>query len=73
MEVIAENKLFKHIVGVSVCAQPVRPVQLIGQTSLHDLHGTMRLDQPVRLVGKTGQAGHLSETKLHSQISVTNP
>jgi len=41
MEEIAENKLFEHKVGVSVCAQPVRPVQLTGQTGLHGLHGTV--------------------------------
>ena len=35
MEENAENKLFTHIAKVSVCAQPVRSVQLTGQTSLH--------------------------------------
>ena len=38
---IAENNLFEHKVGVSVCAQPVRPVQPTGQTSPHGLHGTV--------------------------------
>jgi hypothetical protein len=42
MEEIAVNKLFRYIAEVSVCAQLVRPVQLIGQTGLHDLHGTMQ-------------------------------
>ena len=40
MEEIAENKLFKHIAAVSVCAQPVGPVKLTGQTGLHS---TVRL------------------------------
>ena len=34
MEEIAENQLFEHNLGVSVCAQPVRPVQPTG------LHGS---------------------------------
>jgi hypothetical protein len=40
MKEIAENKLFKHIAAVSVCAQPVGPVKLTGQTGLHS---TVRL------------------------------
>ena len=53
MEEIAENKLFEHNLGVSVRAQPVRPVQPTGQTGLHGLD----VDQPVRPVSKTGQTG----------------
>ena len=53
MEEIAENQLFEHNLGVSVCAQPVRPVQPTGQTGLHGLG----VDQPVRPVVKTGQTG----------------
>ena len=66
MEDIAENKLFRHIAEVSVCAQPVRPVQLTGQTGLHDLHGTMHMGQPIRPVAKTGQTDHHPEYKLPS-------
>ena len=53
MEEIAENQLFEHNLGVSVCAQPVRPVQQTGQTGLHGLD----VDRPVRPVAKTGQTG----------------
>ena len=35
MKESAENKLFEHNLEASVCAKPVRPVQLTGQTSLH--------------------------------------
>ena len=35
MEEIAENQLFEHNLGVSVRAQPVRPVKPTGQTGLH--------------------------------------
>ena len=35
MEEIAEIRSFEHNIGVSVCAQPVRPVQPTGQTGLH--------------------------------------
>ena len=38
MEEITENKLFRRIAEVSVCAQPVKSVQPTGQTGLH---GTM--------------------------------
>jgi len=37
MEENAENKLFTRIAEVSFCAQPVRPVQLTGQTGLHGI------------------------------------
>jgi len=61
MEEIAENKLSEHIVEVSVCAQPVRPVQPTGQTGLHGaVH--FDVDQPVRPVAKTDQ------TVLHLEI-----
>ena len=40
MEEIAENKLFEHDLEASVCAEPVRPVQLTGQTGPH---ATVRL------------------------------
>ena len=56
MEGIAENQLFEHNLGVSVCAQPVRPVQQTGQTGLHG-SAWPRRDQPVRPVAKTGQTG----------------
>ena len=35
MEEIAEIRLFEHNLGVSVCAQPVRPVQPTDQTGMH--------------------------------------
>ena len=57
MKESAENKLFEHNLEASVCAKPVRPVKLTGQTSLH---GTItgptlsilsdRCQGPVRLV-----------------------
>ena len=34
MEEIAENQLFEHNLGVSVCAEPVRPVHPTCQTGL---------------------------------------
>ena len=49
MEEIVDNQLFEHNLGVSVCAQPVRPVCM-------DLHGVY-VDQPVRPVAMTGQTG----------------
>ena len=49
MEEIAEIRSFEHNIGVSVRAQPVRPVCM-------DLHGVY-VDQPVRPVSKTGQTG----------------
>jgi len=63
MEEITENKLFRCIVEVSVCAQPVKSVQPTGQTGLHDMQGTMHVGQPVRPVAKTG---HHPEYKLPS-------
>ena len=66
MEEIVENKLFRHIAEVPVCAQPVRPVQPTGQNSLHDLHGTMHVGQSIIPVAKTGQIGHHPEYKLPS-------
>ena len=50
---IAEIRSFEHNIGVSVRAQPVRPVQQTGQTGLHGVY----VDQPVRPVSKTGQTG----------------
>ena len=46
MEEIAENKLFEHNLGVSVRAQPVRPVH---QTGLHGSAWARR-----RSTGQTG-------------------
>ena len=46
MEEIAENQLFEHNLGVSVCAQQVRPVQ---QTGLHGFAWARR-----RSTGQTG-------------------
>ena len=70
MEEIAENKSFRHNLGASVCAQPVRPVQRTGQTGLHGAVW-LNMDQPVRPVAKTGQTGRHPETKLHSKTWVT--
>ena len=56
MKEIAENQLFEHNLGVSVCAQPVRPVQPTGQTGLHG-SAWGYVDKPVRPVSKTGQTG----------------
>jgi len=64
MEEIAENKSFRHNLGASICAQPVRPVQRTGQTGMHGLHATMDVDQPVRPVAKTGQTGLHPEVKF---------
>ena len=50
MEEIAENQLFEHNLGVSVCAQPVRPVQPTGQTGLHGSAWARR-----RSTGQTGR------------------
>ena len=49
MKKIAGNNLFEHKVGVSVCAQPVRPVQPTGQTGLHGSAWALR-----RSTGQTG-------------------
>ena len=49
MEEIAENQLFEHNLGVSVCAQPIRPVQPTGQTGLHGSAWARR-----RSTGQTG-------------------
>ena len=57
MEEIVENQLFEHNLGVSVHAQPVRPVCMA-------LHG-IDVDQPVRPVVKAGQTGP-SRNKLPS-------
>ena len=46
MEEIAENQLFEHNLGVSVCAQPV---QQTGQTGLHGSAWALR-----RSTGQTG-------------------
>ena len=56
MEEIAEIRSFEHHIGVSVRAQPVRPVQPTGQTGLHGSAGVY-VDQPVRPVAETGQTG----------------
>ena len=70
MEENAENKLFTHIAEVSVCAQPVRPVQLTGQTGLH---GTVHVGYPVRPVEKIGQTGHTQKLSFTAKSRVTNP
>ena len=71
MEEIAENQLLEHNLGVSVCAQPVKPVQQTGQTGLHGSAWARR-----RSTGQTGvqdRSDRSQQKQTSKSLLRTNP
>ena len=62
---IAEIRSFEHNIGVSVHAQPVRPVQQTGQTGLHGSAWCLR-----RSTGQTGVQDRLDRSPVEMNIYV---